>query len=327
MTDALVLHRDGIVGTFLPGTAVGDLTVDDPKNLLRWEPWVRASILDFELVTPLRLTKDSATTYTLWHVDAIANQNPTFTPIASMVKPPEATLLAQLALVEGYSALRADRASEILAQLGPGTAFWSSVVNLHPDRTRWTIEIIDIALRLANFVEMRFKQALSCRRPVEFSSQVQPMILTPGHGTLPSGHATESFMIAYLLWRLMKDKGRSVAWLEQLMRQANRIAVNRTVAGVHFPVDSAAGALLGLTLGQYFYRRATGSSNYQSCRFHGERWNGVDDFQWRLLYDTTNDARQFSAAPNPLFEKIADQTVAKNDLLAELWTLAAAEWL
>jgi membrane-associated phospholipid phosphatase len=263
MTDALVLHRDGIVGTFLPGTAVGDLTVDDPKNLLRWEPWVRASILDFELVTPLRLTKDSATTYTLWHVDAIANQNPTFTPIASMVKPPEATLLAQLALVEGYSALRADRASEILAQLGPGTAFWSSVVNLHPDRTRWTIEIIDIALRLANFVEMRFKQALSCRRPVEFSSQVQPMILTPGHGTLPSGHATESFMIAYLLWRLMKDKGRSVAWLEQLMRQANRIAVNRTVAGVHFPVDSAAGALLGLTLGQYFYRRATGSSNYQ----------------------------------------------------------------
>ncbi len=35
----------------------------------------------------------------------------------------------------------------------------------------------------------------------------------------------------------------------QLLRQAARVAVNRQVAGVHFPVDSAAGALLGLTLG------------------------------------------------------------------------------
>ena len=34
-------------------------------------------------------------------------------------------------------------------------------------------------------------------------------------------------------------------WLEQLLRLASRIAVNRTIAGVHFPVDSAAGAVIG----------------------------------------------------------------------------------
>ena len=37
------------------------------------------------------------------------------------------------------------------------------------------------------------KHALACRRPIEYSPQVQPMILTPSHGSLPSGHSTKSF--------------------------------------------------------------------------------------------------------------------------------------
>src|SRR3546814_18772370 len=51
---------------------------------------------------------------------------------------------------------------------------------------------------------------------------------------------------------------RDPAWGEQLMRLAARIAINRTVAGLHFPVDSAAGALLGLTLGRYLAARCAG---------------------------------------------------------------------
>ena len=47
------------------------------------------------------------------------------------------------------------------------------------------------------------------------------------------------------------------AGVVQLMRLASRVAINRTVAGVHFPADSAAGCFLGLALGQYFWRRCT----------------------------------------------------------------------
>ena len=62
-------------------------------------------------------------------------------------------------------------------------------------------------LRLANYVEMRLKQALASRRPNEYSPQVQPMILTPSHGSFPSGHATETFVSAIVLRRLLQASG------------------------------------------------------------------------------------------------------------------------
>ncbi len=56
------------------------------------------------------------------------------------------------------------------------------------------------------------------------------MIQTPGHGSLPSGHATENFMTAWVLWKLGANTAGDVLWLEQSMRLATRIAANRTIA-------------------------------------------------------------------------------------------------
>ena len=105
------------------------------------------------------------------------------------------------------------------------------------------------------------------------------MILTPGHGSLPSGHATEAHIVAYVLWNLVSPSeaiNKSTEWLEQLMRQAARVAINRTVAGVHFPVDSAAGQLLGLTLGEYFVHRASGQGDYEARQFDGTQFLGAN---------------------------------------------------
>ena len=51
---------------------------------------------------------------------------------------------------------------------------------------------------------------------------------------------------------------------------AARIATNRVVAGLHFPVDNLAGRLLGHTLGEYVMARLLGpGNNWQPRRFDG----------------------------------------------------------
>ena len=304
-------------------------------NLHRWEPWVRAELIDFDVFSRLYFAAEG-TGFTLWDVDVTATGVPTTASthrIARLIRPPNDTAAnpfwaKQLDIVANWAELRAERCGEILSPLTPPVEFWSSIVNLHPERHKWTLELLWAALRLANHAEMRFKHALACRRPVEMSPQLQPMILTPGHGSLPSGHSTEAHIVAHVLWTLLNtaDATKDLTWFEQLMRQAARVAINRTIAGVHFPVDSAAGQVLGLTLGEYLVHRATGAAgNYTSWEFLGTGYPRALDFDWRELYTPGTANRR--NAPAGYASSIAgtEQTAASNPL-GWLWTLALGEW-
>ena len=132
-------------------------------------------------------------------------------------------------------------------------------------------------------------------------------------------------MMAYVLWNLVPHT--DATWCEQLMRQASRIAINRTVAGVHFPVDSAAGALLGLTLGEYFIHRCRPLDTYtffMPWRFRGHAYAGADDFDWRLHYDVATDDRLIPAFADCLSSEV--MTAPPSNVLAWLWGRAQAEW-
>jgi membrane-associated phospholipid phosphatase len=174
----------------------------------------------------------------------------------------------QLALVDSFADLRSERQSEILAQVVPQTAHWAAIAGLDPERDRYTWELLGVGLRFAMTVVMRMKLLLNCPRPVAYSPLIQPMVLTPGYSAYPSGHATEAYFVAEFLPRLMGDatyaaskgKGGKHERAEgglaaQLNRLAFRVAENRVVAGLHFPVDSIAGQLLGATLARYVIAR------------------------------------------------------------------------
>jgi hypothetical protein len=149
--------------------------------------------------------------------------------------------------------LRADRLAEIVLQQSDVLSFYGGLVQLNGISQPWALGLVSMVLKAAMSIVAQVKFALPVERPIELMNDAAPIIQTPQHSTMPSGHAAEGFAGAYVLSRLMGESDASFTTETNLyMRMAERIASNRTVAGVHFPMDSMAGSCLGLTLGRIY---------------------------------------------------------------------------
>lgn len=74
------------------------------------------------------------------------------------------------------------------------------------------------------------------RRPHAYG--IQPTILTPDHPAYPSGHATQAHTLATVASCLQPARR------DEFRQTADTIALHRVQAGVHYPSDSVAGAML-----------------------------------------------------------------------------------
>jgi hypothetical protein len=146
---------------------------------------------------------------------------------------------------------REERLPEILSQMADFRRFFYAFTPLNQLPARRVDELLSVAWAWATHVIMMLKNHIAERRPVERSALVVPVIATPAHGSLPSGHASIAMMTACLLPELLEwaeDDGRRGL----LLRLAARIAFNRVVAGVHYPIDSHVGRHLGFVLANSF---------------------------------------------------------------------------
>ncbi|WP_176439197.1 phosphatase PAP2 family protein [Puniceibacterium sediminis] len=261
--------------------------------------------------------------------------------VAQIDRPGMEAFAQQLNYIEYYADQRVERAAEILLQLTDILSSFGAVVPLEPERNRWTHELLLVALQAASLIEMQCKHLLACQRPNVFSAQVHPMIQTPGHGTLPSGHATEAFLVATILRDLVMHAAvRPYLVEQQLLRQATRIAQNRTVAGVHFPVDSAAGATLGISLARYILAlahrpegtsadhlnvEATGwhcrSDAFGAADFTHETSRGLFDHAPLVAYE--GDGTEVEYGTPTTYKLTMSNT---GSVLRELYARARAEW-
>ena len=119
----------------------------------------------------------------------------------------------------------------------------------HPNTTR----LIGVALQMAVVAEFYYKRLYARPRPSQISPALMPPIDPPSHAAFPSGHATESMIVALTLQVFMPDL--SVQHLDKLgvaqsdrrdplLDMAHRIARNREIIGLHYPSDSRAGQFL-----------------------------------------------------------------------------------
>ena len=149
------------------------------------------------------------------------------------------------------------------------------------------------------------------------------MIEVPQHGSMPSGHATEGHVIAGILTALVPGANSNSSAAIYLRRAAWRIAANRVVAGLHFPVDNIAGRLLGDALGQYILALCGQTANVQCVGFDGASLNPI------------SVATDKAGPDDPMFWGIGCKTpvslpagacVKALPILKKMWELAAEEW-
>jgi membrane-associated phospholipid phosphatase len=311
--------------------------VNDTANIALWNVDTRAYVIDQALMAPL-LFAPQPNGLSVWHTQiAWANNQPTMsaTLLAGMTRPSSKVFSAQLELVERYAAIRADRAHEIVSQMALPLGFLGLINWLSMSKTPKTLELLMAAVRMTVRTHMQFKQALSCPRPIEYSPQVQPIIDTPQHGALPAGHAAEAFVMAVVLGELLAGASRPpfktehARWREQLFRLASRISINRVVAGVHFPIDLTAGAMIGLTLGRYLVARASKgtAATYEAWSFDGAALpaNYSTDFDGTVLSAAIMQGS--ATVPAGLVKGSSGNPCGSaGNALSWLWAEAAKEW-
>jgi len=242
----------------------------------------------------------------------------------------------QLKYLKTHANLRAERQAEIVAQVGNLVSFFASLGFLHQERSKWSLLLLEAVQRLTAVLEYRVKHHFSSPRPINYAPQVYPSIQTPSHSSFPSGHATESFAIATVLHALMnpgyvpgkgvidalmnKDSnGKIVPGLDLPFKVAARIAENRTVAGVHFPVDSLAGAIMGIAIGDLIVAHCTGQDTVE-WKVYGDRWDADFDIGILgvVLGSKTGAVKKDSA--------VNVRLVRSSDILANIWKTAQNEW-
>lgn len=213
-------------------------------HLWRWEPEWRIKAVTAELMGRCQVLGA-----TVWLVDpGAAGRKPAFkaTQLIDLSPPADLDTAAQVDKVLRAAAEREDRLPEILTQMRDFWPFFESVSGLQLRAAPRFEELLNVAYDWAHYVLLALKNHLGAKRPMQASSLVMPVIATPGHGALPSGHATISALTSELLAALLAPRGGDRA--DSFDRLARRIAYNRVVAGVHFPVDNLAGYRLGTQL-------------------------------------------------------------------------------
>jgi membrane-associated phospholipid phosphatase len=164
---------------------------------------------------------------------------------------------AELAVVHAIQKLRTpegDAWAKEMASRG-AVQVWFDFAKRHRDNTGKVGGWLDTALlagvlaATAGTTQLA-KSRYDRLRPYQVDPSIKPPVKLPHDSSYPSGHSSSAFAAA-----------RVIAVLEPMLAKeayelATQVAVSRVYAGVHFPSDVVAGALLGTAVAEAALRKA-----------------------------------------------------------------------
>jgi len=180
-----------------------------------------------------------------------------------------AELAHQVIVVLDASIDRADRAQEILDQATAQGAlhYWTGMLHLDPSKDTDAFLLMVVARKIGEFVAMGLKDIYKMRRPAQVYPLIMPLIDGPDTPSFPSSHALQAHLISAALKLALANPESPPVWpptappwpppgwpppvaagetAKALDHLAYRVAYNREVAGVHYPMDSEAGWYVAL---------------------------------------------------------------------------------
>ena len=142
---------------------------------------------------------------------------------------------------------RAEAMGEILSQDVEFISDFMALLTITPGSHPQTYRVLHIGSLSARSRSCYFKDRYKRARPSHFCPALMPPIPTPGHSAYPSGHATQAFLMALLMRRVLSGTVPAADlpdFVANLSALARRVARNREIAGVHYRSDSTAGDTL-----------------------------------------------------------------------------------
>jgi hypothetical protein len=154
--------------------------------------------------------------------------------------PSPETTREEIKLLKAYLTGRERReaAGEIIQQDQNFQIYWMHLMSIAPGTHPKTLLLLKIAARVGEALMVHYKHKFSRPRPSQICPALMPLLALPGHASYPSGHSLMSHLTSQCLADL-------APWAKNsLTAMAERVALNREFAGLHYPSDSKAGRIM-----------------------------------------------------------------------------------
>jgi len=178
-------------------------------------------------------------------INRITTQNGFPVPDPNAAKVLDGAELANQAVgVINASLDRADRVLEICDQAtAPGALnYWTGLIRINPAQQRAAWLLMLVARKIGEYVGMGLKDYYRMRRPTQVYPYILPVIDPPDTPSYPSAHSLESHLVSNALKAALTAPAAGASQTAiALDHLADRVARNREIAGVHYPMDSACG--------------------------------------------------------------------------------------